>query len=78
MVRVLAHMKGEAVLKPYMLVNSTLAHEPEFLSEQERAAWLAVESGMMKLLLRHQKVIVQLGSIQAALQKEFRSRSRAL
>jgi hypothetical protein len=66
-------LPGDAVLVPFLIINATVAHGPEFMSDSERRCWVTLERCFLAVLcgdvillrdvIAKQTEIMQLGRI---------------
>jgi hypothetical protein len=66
---ILRMLPGNAVLVPFVIINATLAHGPEFLSESERRCWVTLERCFLEVLCGDRTLLRDVIAKQAAIER---------
>jgi hypothetical protein len=64
---ILKALPGRAVVVPFVLFNGTVAHEADFMSEEERRVWIQMEKCLLTILKDDRELLQVIGQKQADL-----------
>jgi hypothetical protein len=61
---ILKALPGQAVIVPFVLFNGTIAHEADFMSEEERRVWIQMEKCLLTILKDDRELLSLIGQKQ--------------
>jgi hypothetical protein len=64
---ILKTLPGQAVVVPFVLFNGIIAHEADFMSEEERRVWIQMEKCLLTILKDDKEFLQMIGQKQAEL-----------
>jgi hypothetical protein len=65
---ILRHLPGQSVIVPFVIFNGAIAHEADFMSEEERRIWIKLETCLLTILKDDPDLLAMIGRKQIELQ----------
>jgi hypothetical protein len=72
---VLRTLPGAAVLRPFVIINAAVAHEPAFMSDPERRSWVALERCILSIICPDPALLRDVIAKQAEIERMTRGTS---